>query len=178
MNSPKKWDYEEIMFLEENYSILGVAECAVKLGRSYSSVQSKAKRLKIYYEKWYDTEVEFLLNNYCEKGVNWCAKKLKRGSSSILHKVSRLGLRRRGIGRNSRYYLYDGYIVISEVNERFFLHRKIMEEHLNRPLTSDEIVHHIDGDKLNNDINNLIIVDRAEHMRLHDRPRNEFGQYI
>ena len=46
-------------------------------------------------------------------------------------------------------------------------HRLIMEEHLGRKLSSDEIVHHIDGDKHNNDILNLTIMSRSEHSRWH-----------
>lgn len=34
-------------------------------------------------------------------------------------------------------------------------HRLRMAEHLNRPLRPDETVHHIDGNKLNNDLDNL-----------------------
>lgn len=46
-------------------------------------------------------------------------------------------------------------------------HRVVMEQHLGRPLRSDEIVHHIDGNKHNNDIANLQLVTRSEHARLH-----------
>jgi hypothetical protein len=42
-----------------------------------------------------------------------------------------------------------------------------MEEHLGRKLNSNEIVHHIDGNKANNDISNLQIVTRAEHINIH-----------
>ena len=45
-------------------------------------------------------------------------------------------------------------------------HRLEMEEHIGRILEPDEIVHHIDGDKINNDISNLEMVDRRAH--LHD----------
>ena len=42
-----------------------------------------------------------------------------------------------------------------------------MEEHLGRKLRSDEIVHHKDGNKLNNSIDNLELLTRAEHINLH-----------
>ena len=46
-------------------------------------------------------------------------------------------------------------------------HRTIMEEHLGRKLTKNEIVHHKDGDKHNNSIDNLQIMSRQEHSRMH-----------
>ena len=53
-----------------------------------------------------------------------------------------------------------------------------MEQKIGRPLTSKDIVHHIDGDKLNNDPDNLLLTDRAGHQRIHNRNRNEKGQFI
>ena len=58
------------------------------------------------------------------------------------------------------------------------LHRLIMEEHLGRKLTSDEIVHHIDGNKLNNDISNLQVMTRGEHSRLHRKQELENGKEL
>ena len=46
-------------------------------------------------------------------------------------------------------------------------HRLVMEEHLGRPLLGRESVHHKDGNKLNNAIDNLEILTHAEHMRRH-----------
>lgn len=46
-------------------------------------------------------------------------------------------------------------------------HRLVMAEHLGRDLLPSEIVHHIDGNRLNNNINNLQLMTRAEHARQH-----------
>lgn len=51
-------------------------------------------------------------------------------------------------------------------------HRYVMEQHLGRKLTTDECVHHKDGDKLNNRLDNLEVIDRALHTSLH-RPRRQ-----
>jgi hypothetical protein len=48
------------------------------------------------------------------------------------------------------------------------MHRKIASEHLGRPLRPDEVVHHKDEDKLNNDPSNFEIMTAAEHGRLHN----------
>jgi hypothetical protein len=48
-------------------------------------------------------------------------------------------------------------------------HRKVMEDYIGRNLSIFEIVHHKDGDKLNNNIENLQIVSREKHCELHHK---------
>ena len=50
-------------------------------------------------------------------------------------------------------------------------HDLIMSAIIGRPLAPDEVVHHIDGNKLNNDPRNLALMTRAEHTRLHSKAR-------
>lgn len=60
-----------------------------------------------------------------------------------------------------------GYKVIRVNGKSVPEHRYIMEQHIGRKLKHDEQVHHIDGNRLNNTIENLQIMTRAEHARLH-----------
>ena len=58
------------------------------------------------------------------------------------------------------YPYREGYGTIKE-------HTYVMECHLKRGLVKGEIVHHIDGDKTNNKIENLFLTSPAEHNKLH-----------
>lgn len=46
-------------------------------------------------------------------------------------------------------------------------HRAIVAIHIGRPLLDTESVHHIDGNKQNNDIDNLLLYDRNDHSKEH-----------
>lgn len=57
-------------------------------------------------------------------------------------------------------------------------HVVIMEQRLGRRLLPDESVHHIDGDPSNNNENNLALMTRSGHARLHRREdRLKKGQH-
>ena len=55
------------------------------------------------------------------------------------------------------------------------LHRYIMECFLNRELGKDEIVHHKNGDILDNRLENLEIIKREDHIKIHNIKHN--GKY-
>ena len=62
----------------------------------------------------------------------------------------------------------DGYFVTwIKGRKNIKVHRLVMEKRLGRRLLSSEIVHHIDHDKFNNRLENLQIVTRSEHNKIH-----------
>ena len=80
------------------------------------------------------------------------------------HRRYKRGHNRRGVGKG---WTQCGYKYISVNGVAIAEHRHILEQHLGRRLTIDEVVHHVNGDPLDNRIENLVVVSRAEHRRLH-----------
>ncbi len=50
-------------------------------------------------------------------------------------------------------------------------HRVVMEKHLNRLLNSNEVVHHKNGKRKQNDVENLEIMDKPNHTKIHQAHR-------
>lgn len=57
-----------------------------------------------------------------------------------------------------------GYYRIHDGDKRVLQHRLIMEKHLGRKLRKNERVHHINGIKTDNRIENMIVLTQAQHM--------------
>ena len=68
----------------------------------------------------------------------------------------------------------NGYNKKGDVKE----HRYIMEQYLGRKLNLNEIVHHKDGNKLNNNINNLEVMTASYHSKLHRKKDLKDGKKL
>jgi hypothetical protein len=75
------------------------------------------------------------------------------------------GHNRRIVG--STGWIEGGYWYINVNGRKIAFHRWVVEQILGRELSSADVIHHIDGDPLNNDPANLVVLSRAEHLRLH-----------
>lgn len=102
-----------------------------------------------------------------------CGEKIKTRSSTVkYHQKCYWRLRREaGIGKE---IVHHGYIFVKQpnhpkCNNQGYVrkHRLVMEEHIGRYLEQDEIVHHINHDRLDNKIENLMILTPSEHSKYH-----------
>lgn len=115
--------------------------------------------------KWSEQELEFLAMHYPKMKGKWVAEQLGRSFHATHKMAKKIGAKAewKYLSEDSQGYLVD----ISDRNNKVYRHRKVMEEHLGRKLLSSEIVHHKDGNKKNNDISNLEITTRSEHINMH-----------
>jgi len=90
----------------------------------------------------------------------------KKHSFPRLHRGSQAG------SKNHQYKFgrmidLDGYVLLKNKNGRLSEHRHLMQEKLGRDLATNEVVDHIDGLTLNNDILNLrLFHSNAEHLKV------------
>ena len=78
--------------------------------------------------------------------------------------------------KDRHYKISNGYIIVYapehpniQRHPYIKLHRLIMEAHLGRLLKQEELVHHINGNKLDNRIKNLALTTRRIHPSYHTR---------
>lgn len=181
----KFWTEDEYEVLIRHYPENGTSYCAEILGRTNDSVKTQAVKMGLRRTnvRYSDEEVEIIKTYYPEWGVKKCAEMLPgRAEMSIAKKAQDLGIKcdlikqRQHLGLRGHdmpkgfYVQTDGYLVYSPTGksaDRKLHHRYVMEQHLSRKLRSDEIVHHIDENKQNNDISNLEIMTRSQHASHH-----------
>lgn len=123
------------------------------------------------------------INNYCSKECHIEAKKgYMKGEKN--HQYGLKGKLNASWKKDKRISSY-GYILVRQLQHPFrngddmvFEHRLVAEKYLlnednsieidgKKYLRPDFIVHHIDGNKKNNDINNLKIMTLSEHTSYH-----------
>lgn len=141
------WTREEDNKLKRLYQKKSGKELAIIFNRTFMAVMSRANRIGI------------------KKDVKARAKNLSR----TLKNLFRIGAMSHKGERNSRWrggrrLRTDGYCEVWTENGDMLEHRYIYEKHLGRKLLPSEIIHHLNGDRSDNRIENLeLCCDEAQH---------------
>lgn len=114
------------------------------------------------------------MNHPCKE----CGDPVKRKSSIFCSHKCKGAARGRDLRKpemwrqpNKRGYI-DGTVWLADGTQRKVKqHRWIMENHLERDLLPSEDVHHVNGIKHDNRIENLQVIDHGEHTRYHNGKR-------
>lgn len=168
---------EECQFLIKYCSLLSVRELAVILGRSYRSVREKLRFEGVSLlqvknqkrEKWNHEEVQFLKENYLYLTTKEIAKKLNKTEYSVRGKKKDLGIenkikvQRENVIIGNRKSHQGYYRILDYEKGTIVAHRKVYEDFYNIKLSKNEKIHHIDGNKENNDISNLFKCNSNRH---------------
>lgn len=64
-------------------------------------------------------------------------------------------------------YVYDPNHILANKSGKVYEHIFVMVNHIGRLLNDDEVVHHKDRDRSNNDISNLELMTKSSHALLH-----------
>lgn len=148
--------------------------------KNYKEAQNKYK---------INIETEWLVNEYIvnNKTITEISKILDCSINTIRRNLINLGIKikkRYDLSKNNFPHFYgkdnpawkggrfqrkDGYVCIWDSEKYMLEHRKVMEKYLGRKLKIKEQIHHINGIKNDNRIENLQITDVHEHIKIHKK---------
>ncbi|MBR4419672.1 MAG: HNH endonuclease [Clostridia bacterium] len=76
------------------------------------------------------------------------------------------------------YWYENGYKVLYNNGNSIKEHIFVMQKYIGRKLKPNEVVHHMDGNKTNNDIHNLQLMTSSEHSKLHREKEIKQGKKL
>lgn len=132
-------------------------------------------------KRWSELEIEALKMNYNGVYAKDLAIETGRSVRAIIQKAIKLGLKSNLRDKGNSKNTYKGYISVKDPHrldskKTYILkHRFVMEKHIGRKLKKSEVVHHINGNIRNNNLNNLMLFpNQKAHTTFHHRLKGNF----
>lgn len=146
----KKWTIQEINYLIENFPFKSNKELSVILNRSPVSIYKKSLTLSLKKTDYIKFKIKSEVRSG-PKSSSWKGGRKKSNKGYILI-----------LKKEHPFCPKGGYV---------FEHRLIMEKKLGRFLKHDEIIHHKNGKKDDNRIENLELMKLSDHTKKHNQNR-------
>lgn len=148
MKKGQEWNAEQLEYLKSHYGSERAEDISAKIGKSVSSVHHKAHRLGIKK----DRQAFFKIRSNARKGGKcWNFKGYRRKTAK------------------GYIALYKPEYPTAGVDGCVFEHRYVVETALGCLLPDGFDVHHINGKKDDNRIDNLVIMTHKAHTILHNK---------
>lgn len=175
MAGKDRYDWSEIdPYIKRHYKTKTATEIAkhFNMKRTPSQIRDRARLLGVLKQdkfKWTKARRLTVRTLYPRVGARPIADKYGICIMRVNKFAQSIGVKYKP---KDEYISTQGYKMQGKSKSRKAEHRRIMEEYLGRELTSNEVVHHINGDKLDNRIENLQVMTRAEHIEVHRKELN------
>lgn len=118
-------------------------------------------------EKWAKYKRECL-----ECGKEYLPSRPGEASYFCSYKCRGLNCRAKRVDRGGYWYIYDPTHPNARGQGYVAEHRLVVEKSIGGILSKDIVIHHIDGNKKNNILGNLLTMPDSEHKSYHARKRN------
>ena len=109
------------------------------------------------------------LPGFAECAASGCSRPYVKMKLCIIHyEIKRkTGQLNRSRAPNGTGNIHKGYRQFRLSDGLKYEHRLVMEKFLGRQLSRSEVVHHVNGDRLDNRLENLQVMTPREHTKLH-----------
>ena len=171
-SSKRPKELDDKTWLQLIYQTKNAVQIGEMLGCSAGAVLNAINRLEIQPHPSGGPSVPDLANNkewlaeqYKTKTTHEIAKEIGCSQTSIVDHMTNLGIKLNGHGKRWKKTKYR--MKNNSEGKSMRLSRLIMEQHLGRKLATDEHVHHIDGNTHNDTLENLVVLIKSEHHKLH-----------
>ena len=157
----KELDFLRTEVCEQNGGVFNCEECIFKKYCMYYSygetLQEAIEKANKYDEK--ETTFENSCNALFEKDL-LC--------EAIKEKCQKLN---KYYYNKYKIYLHNGYPCVSIAHNKFRIHR-LLGEFIYGKIEKDYVIHHIDGNRLNNKKDNLQLISKSEHSSIHNKNKH------
>lgn len=152
-----------------------IAKIIIAPFQKIASELNKISKVKKNIKKFPDYFTDDINEKENQKKIEKIIKSFSPQSNSVRTKIL-------SIARNCHYKNKTGRYIDEKGYERFSdsdtpVHRYVASKKIGRPIRSYEVVHHIDGNKRNNNPQNLLVCTQDEHDRIHRRNLSATGSW-